>query len=345
VHVVVSSSNALVSSCMHNVFMHMCCSPTAAGYLGHNRSADNYVHCTGALAGAAVAAAAEAMNSLYCHYEPYWVEGLPTTAAGLTAAITAACMPLRAVVWLHPHTTGSNLAAGLGSTAQDGAVGGAQKQSEPALPEELTKLQTAIAAAPWDSALAGLLLLPLPVGDASSTFTAVPQTGTIANPPWAAASSAAAAMRAALTAATAAEPQQMSASGGKPASAKPGQSSSGGTVGTAGKAAGAAAGGAATGAAGSAAAAAPEEVMGCKELARALLSVGNHAKVYDQWRAAVRVYRMPAPGSSSSSSSSVGSSMNGYRQLLSNVPQERQSVPVVLHAMLEQVSSQSHSNT
>jgi hypothetical protein len=81
--------------------------------------------------------------------------------------------------------------------------------------------------------------------------------------------------------------------------------------------------------------------MGCKELARALLSVGAHAKVYDQWRAAVRVYRMPAPGSSSSSS--VGSSMNRYRQLLSNVPQERQSVPVVLHAMLEQVSSQYYS--
>jgi hypothetical protein len=33
--------------------------------------------------------------------------------------------------------------------------------------------------------------------------------------------------------------------------------------------------------------------------------------------------------------------MSRYKQLLSNVPQERQNVPVVLHAMLEQVSSQS----
>jgi hypothetical protein len=83
-------------------------------------------------------------------------------------------------------------------------------------------------------------------------------------------------------------------------------------------------------------------VLGCKELARALLSVRDHAKVYDQWRAAVRVYRMPAPGSTSSSSSSNcdDSSMNRYNQLLESVPQERQSVPVVLHAMLEQVRMQ-----
>jgi hypothetical protein len=32
--------------------------------------------------------------------------------------------------------------------------------------------------------------------------------------------------------------------------------------------------------------------------------------------------------------------MNRYKQLLSSVPQERQSVPVVLHAMLEQVREQ-----
>jgi hypothetical protein len=69
-------------------------------------------------------------------------------------------------------------------------------------------------------------------------------------------------------------------------------------------------------------------------LARALLSVRDHVKVYDQWRASVRVYRMPSPGSSSGSSAG---SMNRYKQLLSSVPQERQSVPVVLHAMLEQV--------
>lgn len=295
--------------------------------------------------GAALSAAQQATNSPFSHYEPYWVEGLPTTAAGLSAAVSAAGISLRAVLWLYPHTgqpvppaaAAPPLTAGL--TVQEGAAA----QCKAALPEELAKLQAAVAVAPWTSPLAGLLVLPVPIGDPSCPFTTVPPASTVANPPWAAASSAAAALKLALAAA-AAEPKPASASGGKPGSAvagaKQGLSSSGAVAGraaapgSAGGVGGAAAGAAASGVT---SAAAPAEVVGCKELARALLTVCDHAKLYDQWRAAVRVYRMPPPEPSAGKSCS--SSTYYYQHLLSNVPPERQNVPIVLHALIEQVRS------
>jgi hypothetical protein len=86
-----------------------------------------------------------------------------------------------------------------------------------------------------------------------------------------------------------------------------------------------------------AAAALPEEVMGCKELARALLTVTDQAKRFDCWRqSGVHVYRMPPP---------AAPGMGYYRHLLDSVPSERHSVPQVLHAMLEQARNMTCAHT
>lgn len=258
------------------------------------------------------------MDKPYSHYEAYWVEGLPTTATGVAAAI-AAGIPVRAVVLLH-YPDKAATAAGVESAGSGGEV---------PWPEELVKLQTAIAAAPWDSALASLLLLPVPLNDPESPFTAVPQAGAIANPPWAAASSAAAAMKAAMAAASASEAKPPASAGNKAAPSARINSST--PAPTSAKPSSAASNTAAGAAAANTAAAGPEEVAGCKELARALLTVRDQARVYDQWRASVCVYLMPKPPE-------AGCNMGRYERLLSTVPPERQNVPAIWHAMLEQVS-------
>lgn len=273
-------------------------------------------------AGQAVAAAQQAMGSPSNHYEAYWIEGLPTTAAGITAALTAG-VPLRAVVWLFPSSNmrSSSAASTAGSSCS--------------LPEELAKLQTAISSAPWNSNLANLLIIPVPVDDPTSPFTTVPTDSNVVDPAWAAASSAAATLKAAMAAtaaaAAAADAKQAPAAASKPASAVKGGASAAPTTT---KPGGAATAGAPAGSAAGAGTApvAPEEVMGCKELARVLLTARDQARVYDQWRASVRVYLMPTPRTDDCN-------MRCYERLLSTVPPERQNVPVVLHAMLEQVNA------
>lgn len=266
----------------------------------------------------AIAAAEQALDSPYSHYEAYWIDGLPSTAAGLQAAVTAG-VPLRAVVWLHQS---SKAAEGAGPDAASAA-----SSNSTSWPDELLKLQSAVAAAPWDSWLASLLLLAVPIGDTYSPFTAVPAGTIIANPPWAAAASAAAAMRA-----TAAEVKPPPSTAGKPAAAGARGNSGSGAQGAA-KPGTASAGTATAGAAASSLApAGPEDVPGCKEIARAVLTVRDQARVFDQWMASVRVYLMPKPQQD-------GYSMSCYEKLLSTVPPERTSVPVLLHAILEQVQT------
>lgn len=208
------------------------------------------------------------------------------------------------------------------------------------MPGELRQLQEAIHAAAWDSGLAGLLVLQLPIEDCMSPFTRVPAGSGITDPDWAAASSAAAAAKAAAAAgaaAAAAAAGAVPAPDAKGTGGKPGSAVAGGKVSSSGSA-GCRPGSSVAGgsAAAAAAAALPEEVPGCKELARALLTVRDQAQRFDRWQAEVDVYRMPAPAPAADSS--AGPRMGYYRHLLDSVPPERQSVPLVLHAMLEQVS-------
>ena len=89
-------------------------------------------------------------------------------------------------------------------------------------------------------------------------------------------------------------------------------------------------------------------MLGCKELARVLLTVRDQARPFDQWHGQdVHVYRMPGPVSCGKASpapagadgSSGSNGLGYYSHLLDSVPPERQSVAMVLHAMLEQVIS------
>lgn len=306
-------------------------------------------------AGSALAAAQNDMESPFLHYEPYWVEGLPSTATGLSAAV-AAGVPLRAVVWLHPtapavaadSTTGrassasSNLRPNSAASARLSIGGAPASAVVHSLPQELQLLQDTIGGAAWDSELSSLLVLQVGVEDAASPFTNVPASSSIPDPSWAAASSAAAAAKAAaaaaaVAAAAAPDTKHSSSAGGKPGSAASGakQSSSGGAGGRPGSSV---AGSTGAAAAAAAASAAPEEVLGCKELARTLLTVRDQAARFDQWQTRdVHVYRMPGAAATSAGSHTAGSSMGYYTHLLDSVPPERQSVPLVLHAMLEQV--------
>jgi hypothetical protein len=51
----------------------------------------------------------------------------------------------------------------------------------------------------------------------------------------------------------------------------------------------------------------------------------------------VHVYRMPAPTVSAVPGGGSGQRMGYYQHLLDSVPPERQNVPLLLHAMMEQV--------
>lgn len=296
--------------------------------------------------GAALAAAEQGVNAPFVHYEPYWVEGLPCTAAGLSAAI-AAGIPIRAVIWLQPSADLVDSAAFVSvrpASASSRLATAGQPTLQTSLPSELQQLQVAVSQSAWDEELSSLLVLRLPVEDASSPFTKVPLSSSIADPPWAAAAAAvktgavaAAGAAGAAVAGAAPDVKPAAGSGGKPVSAASGTKTPGSTP-------GARPGSSVAG--GNTAAAAAEDVLGCKELARAVLTIRNHAKYFDQWRERdVRVYRMPLSSAIQECLQTPGASQGSdslrlvyYNHLLDSVPPERQSVPVVLHAMLEQAS-------
>jgi CRISPR-associated protein Cas5t len=295
-------------------------------------------------------AAKDNLNGPFQHYEPYWVDGLPTTAAGLSATVSAG-IPLRAVVWVHPSAvapsadnssarlsaSGNARPASGASTRQSSAAGGVPAAVVYTLPAELQQLQNAVRAAAWGFELSELLVLQLSVEDAASPFTRVPAGSSITDPAWAAASSAAAAAKAAAAAAAAAAAPPPDV---KPASSA-GKAGSNASTGAKTSSSGSARPGSSVAGASAAAAAAalPEEVHGCKELARVLLTVRDQAKRFDKWQKQdVHVYRMPAPSTcTAAAGSSDSQSMRYYSHLLDSAPPERQSVPLVLHAVLEQV--------
>ena len=169
------------------------------------------------------------------------------------------------------------------------------------------------------AAAGGTTLLAGDSSTETSIFSsaAVAPNSSVRTPEWVAAALAAAA------AAAAAPPPETAA---PPAA---GKAAAGGKV---------AAGGAKGAAASKQAAAAsveilPQDVPGARELARALATLLHTAQVYDDWKDKATVYALPAVGEPGNSDS-----MSLYRHLLSGVPPERQTVPLVLDAILQQVT-------
>jgi hypothetical protein len=72
------------------------------------------------------------------------------------------------------------------------------------------------------------------------------------------------------------------------------------------------------------------DVPGLLELLEASKKLAGLAVVYDDWRKDVKVYPV-AP--------EAAAAMNYYTHLLDGVAQEQASIPVVLHGMLEQVTT------
>lgn len=70
------------------------------------------------------------------------------------------------------------------------------------------------------------------------------------------------------------------------------------------------------------------DVFGAAELARVLMTTRACVKEHELWRVESDVYELPPV---------EGVDTSFYDTLMSSVPDERASVPVLMHAMLEQV--------
>jgi hypothetical protein len=83
-------------------------------------------------------------------------------------------------------------------------------------------------------------------------------------------------------------------------------------------------------------------VPGALEVGRLLLTIRDRAApAYDVWAAHVRVYALPPPEPSGVAGFDRWPRASRYRQLLAPVPPERQGVPLLMHALLEQVARNS----
>jgi hypothetical protein len=309
-----------------------------------------------AAAAAAAAAARAALGAPHRQYEAYLIEGLPANAAGLQAAAEAG-VPLRACVLLRPAPAAAPGSAG--GVQQPGAqapvLDAVQQEALAALVAEHASLAAAVAAAPWGHALQRVAAIELEAGGLDGLWATPPCGSCVADPPWAAAATAArqaavaaakeaaAAAAASAAAAAAAPPPAPAGKGspeGKPLSAGPGSAPMGqqqrsSTF----KASAKDAAAIAAAAAAAAAEVPPEAVPGALELGRLLLTLRDAlAPAYDSWAASARVHALPAPELPPAGGWLEGWPGAGlYRALLAGVPAERQSVPLLVHAMLEQV--------
>jgi len=266
-------------------------------------------------AGAALAEAEARAGAKFTHYQPYWVEGLAGTAPGL-AALVSAGLAVRSVIWLHPvpAPSATSLDEPAAAAPPASAAGGV-----PALVEALV---AARAEAAWGTPLGSLALLEVLVGPGSSSEAAETVAGSllfhspgaaaaIASPAWAPADGSG------LVAAQQSAPDAASAP-----------------------------------------CAAPEQTVGVVELSRALLTVCSQAAGYDAWRAAATVVALTPPSASDCSGggsskavtgdasdmpassdlvATAGPSISCYERLLQGVPPERQGIPLLLAAMVQQV--------
>lgn len=258
----------------------------------------------------ALAAATAGLTSSYIHYEPYWVEGVPLTL-GTVKAFAESGIPVRGAIQLQPPANVVPDAKPV--TPPSGRPASSPPVQLPAQPDTLAafrEMKQAAASQQWASAIGQLAVVELRVGDVGNVFVAPPAVGSVITPSWAVVRSVPAAESSPAPAAGNGASKATAAAGKPGATAKPPPS--------------------AKPQAAAAAAVAPEDVPGVRELGRVLATLKEHARVYDEWRKCVRVYSMPPPDTGCNS-------MTYYDHMLSTVPYERQNVPVVLHALLEQV--------
>ena len=102
----------------------------------------------------------------------------------------------------------------------------------------------------------------------------------------------------------------------------------------------------------------PPDALGWESLSNVLLELKSRSRAYDEWRASIKVCKAPsaeppadapeagedgeavAPSEGDAAAvlpSKPGDSMSYYESILEGVDPERQNVPVLMHAILEQV--------
>lgn len=261
-----------------------------------------------------LAAAQQQLAAPWDCYQTYWLEGLPTSVEGL-AAVVAAGVPVRSVLVVAPPAPATDAAG-----APAAGEGAAEGSSAAAAAAPADPLALAAAAAEWGSPLAGVAVLVVGQGTPSTCLStgASPASSSsiLSSPAWIATLAAEAAAAKAAADAAAATNAGGKGGAGKAPAAKGGKG-------------------------GPASDAALLELSGLQEVARALATVPSVAKLYDEWKAAATVYQLAGLetplGVGEQQGGAGGREAALYRHLLSTVEPERQSVPVLLHAMLEQV--------
>lgn len=260
----------------------------------------------------------------------------------------AAGLPLRSVVWLRAADDAA--AAAAASSTVDPATAGqpAGQEVNPQPPALFVAMAAASGTSGWGTLLGGVAVLEVAVGGtgqlsdgsgfgdscpsgAAGLFSCPPAGGDVVSSPWANRETGTIAPIAAVP------PHAPPAGAAKPPAAA---AKAGGKV--------------ATVAAAAAPEVPPEQVPGVVELARALLTVAACAAVYDAWKASATVMPLvrllpqaderlmqrlglSEPSGCRADSPSIAS-MSRYASVLECVPPERQTVPLLLAAMVEQVA-------
>lgn len=230
-------------------------------------------------AGEKLEAAMVTMEQKYVHYQPYWVEGLGTTAEAVLAAAEAG-VPLRGAIWA--HVAPGSKPAGEGepppAPPAEGAGEGLDTPPPPPIPapELWAALKEAARTAGWDDVAGRLVALEieLPHVPVPPPVDEDPKAKKSAKKP---------------------DPKKKGAAEEPTPPPTP-----------------------------------PQDTPGWDRLAALLAGLCRRVRSYEEWRRTVTVYDATAP--------EPAVPMSYYNALVGTVPEERVSVPVLLHAMLEQVA-------
>jgi hypothetical protein len=271
-----------------------------------------------------------AMATPYVAYPAYWVDGLGGSGEAVQAAADAGA-PLRAAVW---GRAGPPVAAPAAAPAA-GAGAGADRQGTPGTPTAgggTLRADAAAAAAAAAAAEPAPPQPPPPPSPPPELWSALRAAAGVAG--WDARIGLLAAVDLELPSSPPEEAPEdaggKAGAKGKGAAAKP-PAAKGGAKGKSGAKEEEAPGEAPP----------PPDAPGWEALAALLGTLRARARTYDEWRRTVRVYDAPpaAPlGGGPAGGAGAGDGLDHYRALLEGVEPDRVGVPVLVHAMLEQLT-------